>query len=303
MKLKIATAQYSIGAPADFTAFADRVGERVARAAARGAQMLVLPEYLALEAAAGQPAGVRDDFVRSLAALQAQHDDYLALARELARRHAIYLVAGTFLLDTGGEGRYRNRAYFVAPDGRYAWQDKLTLTGFERDAGVIEPGAALKVFDSAFGRIGINVCYDVEFPLYARAQVEAGARVILVPSCTDTEAGATRVRVGCQARALENQVFVACAVTAGEAPWSPALDVNSGRAAVYTPIDRGFPSDGVAVRADVDAEWAFAELDLAELDAFKRDAQVANANDWLAQLRPPVVRARVETLAERAAAA
>jgi predicted amidohydrolase len=294
MKLKIATAQYSIGEPADFAAFAARVGDRVAAAANAGAGLVVLPEYLALEAAAGQRADVRGDFARSLAALQADHDDYAAMARELARRHSIYLVAGTFLLDAG-HGRYRNRAYFASPDGRLAFQDKLTLTGFEKSATIIEPGDALKVFDTEFGRVGIDVCYDTEFPLYARGQVEAGARVILVPSCTDTDAGANRVRVGCQARALENQVFVACAVTTGEAPWSPALDVNTGTAAIYTPIDRGFPSDGVLVRAASGADWAIGEIDLAALDAFKRDAQVANANDWMAQLRPPVANAIVET--------
>ena len=86
------------------------------------------------------------------------------------------------------------------------------------------------------------------------------------------------------------------AVTAGEAPGSPALDVNTGTAAVYTPIDRGFPSDGVLVRAEENADWAIGELDLAALDAFKRDAQVANANDWMAQTRPSVVNARVESL-------
>lgn len=295
MKLKIATAQYTIGEPGDFAAFAARVGDRVAQAARAGAGLIVLPEYLALEAAAEQPVEVRSDFARSLGALQAHHDDYVALARGLAKRHSIYLVAGTFLLDIGG-GRYRNRAYFASPDGRVAFQDKLTLTGFERSAIVIEQGDALKVFETDFGRVAIDVCYDIEFPLYARAQVEAGARVILVPSCTDTDAGANRVRIGCQARALENQVYVGCAVTAGEAAWSPALDVNTGTAAVYTPIDRGFPSDGVLVRAEVGADWAIGELDLAALDAFKRDAQVANANDWMAQLRPPVVNARVEAL-------
>lgn len=295
MKLKVATAQYSIGEPADFAEFAARVGDRVAQAARADAGLVVLPEYLALEAAAEQPGEVRADFARSLAALQAHHDDYVALARELAKRHSIYLAAGTFLLDIGG-GRYRNRAYFASPDGKVAFQDKLTLTGFERSAVIIEPGDTLKVFDTEFGRIGIDVCYDVEFPLYARAQVEAGARVIIVPSCTDTDAGANRVRVGCQARALENQVYVACAVTAGEAPWSPALDVNTGTATIYTPIDRGFPSDGVLVRAEEGADWAIGELDLAALDAFKRDAQVANANDWMAQLRPVVTAARVEAL-------
>jgi predicted amidohydrolase len=295
MKLTVATAQYPIGEPADFAAFAARVGDRVAHAARDGAGLVVLPEYLALEAAAAQAPEDRGDFVRSLAALQRHHDDFVALARDLARRHSVYLVAGTFLFDTGG-GRYRNRAYFASPDGKLAFQDKLTLTGFEKSAGVIEAGDVLKVFDTEFGRVGIDVCYDVEFPLYARAQVEAGARVILVPSCTDTEAGSNRVRVGCQARALENQVYVACAVTAGDAPWSPALDVNTGTATVYTPIDRGFPSDGVLVRAEAGSDWAFGELDLAALDAFKRDAQVANANDWMAQLRPPVVSARVESL-------
>lgn len=295
MKLKIAAAQYGIGEPGDFDAFGERVSARVADAVHAGAQLVVLPEYLALEAAATLDAGIRTDFLRSLAGLQAHHEDFLALARELASKHSIHLVAGSFLLDVGG-GRYRNRSYFVSPEGRVVHQDKLTLTGFERAAGAIEPGDELKVFDTDFGRVGIDVCYDVEFPLYARAQVEAGARVILVPSCTDTQAGANRVRVGCQARALENQIYVACAVTAGVAEWSPALDLNTGRAAVYTPIDRGFPSDGVLARADEGADWTIAELDLAALDAFKREAQVANANDWFAQQRPGIARARVETL-------
>lgn len=295
MKLVIAAAQYGIGEPGDFAAFGERVSARVADAVHAGARLVVLPEYLALEAAAILDGEARADFVRSLAGLQAHHDAFVDLARGLATKHAIHLVAGSFLLDVGG-GRYRNRAYFVSPEGRVAYQDKLTLTGFERAAGVIEPGDELKVFDTDFGRVAIDVCYDVEFPLYAHAQVEAGARVVLVPSCTDTDAGATRVRVGCQARALENQVYVACAVTAGIAEWSPALDVNSGRAAFYAPIDRGFPSDGVLARADEGADWAIAELDLAALDAFKREAQVANANDWFAQLRPAVVRAKAERL-------
>lgn len=295
VNVRMAAARYGIGAPDDFEAFASRLGERVANAAATGAQIVVLPEYVALEAAAGLPPDVRADFVRSLASLQSCHDDYVALVREIAMRHAIYLVAGSFLLDIGGR-RYRNRSYFVSPEGKLAFQDKLTLTGFERAAEVIEAGDRLKVFDTAFGRVAINVCYDVEFPLYARRQAQAGARLLLVPSCADTDAGANRVRIGCQARALENQVFVACAVTAGVAPWSPALDLNTGCAAIYSPIDRGFPPDGVIARAEGTAEWAFADLDLASLDGFKREAQVANAGDWRSRERPSMTRARVEVL-------
>lgn len=296
MKPKIATARHAVGVPPDFSTFAERIGVRVAAAVASGAQLLVLPEYLALEAAAILPPDARGDLRRSLAGLQAYHGEYLALGAELARRHSVYLLAGTFLLDVGG-GRYRNRAYFFAPDGRHGFQDKLTLTGYEREAGVIEVGDELRVFETDFGRVGIAICYDIEFPLYARAQAEAGARLLLVPSCTDTDAGATRVRVGCQARALENQLFVACAVTAGEAHWSPVLDINTGLAAVYTPIDLGFPSSGIAAQAGPDADWAITGLDLDALDAVQREGQVANARDWTAQLRPPVTRARLEAFA------
>ena len=291
MRLRVAAARYAIGEPRDFTEFSARVAAQIALAAADGAQIAVLPEYLALEAAAMFDAPTRGDFVRSLLALQAHHAAFIALARELARTHAIHLVAGSFLLDVGG-GRYRNRAYLASPEGGLVYQDKLTLTGFERDARVVEPGDELKVFETAFGRIAIDICYDIEFPLYARAQSEAGARLLLVPSCTDTAAGANRVLVGCRARALENPLYVACAVTAGAASWSPALDCNTGMAGVYAPIDRGFPDDGIVARED--GGWVVTDLDLDALGANAQRAQVANARDWVAQTRPGVVRARVE---------
>ncbi len=293
MKIKLAAACHGIGEPEDFAAFAEGIAEQVATAAAQGAQVVVLPEYLALEIAAIFPAEIRGDLLRSLDALQALHEDYLALARELARRHALLLLAGTFLLRMDC-GRYRNRAYLAAPDGRIVYQDKLTLTGYERAAGVLEVGDELKVFECDLGRLAVNICYDAEFPLYARAQAEAGAQLLLVPSCTDTEAGAQRVRLGCRARALENPLYVACAVTAGQAPWSPALDSNTGAAGIYAPIDRGFPDDGVIAQAQ--AGWAIAEVDLGAFAANAGHAQVSIASDWPAQLRPQVQRARVERL-------
>ncbi len=298
MKLKLAAARYRIGMPDDFADFAAGLEVRVCDAVRLGAQLVLLPEYLALEAAAAQPAAVRADLARSLAALQPRYDDFLALASELARRHGIYLLAGSFLLEVA-PGRHRNRACLSAPDGALGFQDKLSLTGYELGTGLLEPGAELCVFESDFGRFAIDVCYDIEFPLYARAQAEAGARLLLVPSCTDTAAGATRVRVGCQARAMENQVYVARAVTAGAARWSPALDRNTGRAGIHGPIDRGFPASGVLAQSDATGDWAFAELDFALLDESCSRAQVAIARDWPAQQRPGVRRALVRRFAPR----
>ena len=293
--MKVAVAKYPIQAPADFAAFAERQAAVLGAAAAQGARVAVLPEYLSLELAATFDAGTRADLHASLAAIQRYREDWLALYARLAASLDMYVVAGTFLL-AQGNGRYRNRCDVFAPQGAHLWQDKLQLTGFEKGLGVIEGGDALKVFDLDGVRTGVAVCYDSEFPLPVRAQAEAGARLLLVPSCTDTDAGATRVRVGCLARALENRLFVAQSVTAGEAPWSPALDINTGEAAVFAPMDRGFPADGVVAQTADDQVWAIAELDLDALDRSRADAQVANDRDWMGQLKPALARAKLQAL-------
>lgn len=292
--MKIAVAKYPIDALADFAAFADKQAHWLREAAEAGARIAVLPEYLSLELGATFAAAVRDDLHASLAAIQRYRADWIALFSRLAHDLELHVVAGTFLLDRG-EGRYRNRADLFSPDGAHRWQDKLQLTGFEKKTGVIEGGDVLKVFEIDGLRAGLSVCYDIEFPLPVRAQCEAGARLLLVPSCTDTDAGATRVRVGCLARALENRCFVAQAVTTGEAAWSPALDVNTGEATVYAPMDAGFPADGIVSVTDAPTGWAYADIDVAVLADSRAGAQVANDRDWPQQLAPNLLRAKVET--------
>lgn len=291
--MKVAVAKYSIGMPSDFDTFAARQRAVLSEASRAGARIAVLPEYLALELGATFDQSVRGDLHASLAALQAYRDAWSALYAGLARELAMFVQPGTFLVDIGG-GRYRNRAWWFAPDGRSGFQDKLQLTGFEKDAGVIEGGDALRVLDVEGVRVGICVCYDSEFPLPVRAQRDAGARLLLVPSCTDTEAGARRVEVGCLARALENRVFLAQSVTAGLAPWSPALDVNTGEATLYAPMDRGLPADGILARTRGDEAWAIADLDFDALEASRANAQVANDLDWPGQLSPGLSRAQID---------
>jgi predicted amidohydrolase len=291
--MKVASCKYPVGEPRDFQAFAAKQEALLLEAKRRGAGLAVLPEYLSLELAAMFEADVRGDLPASLAAIQPLRGAWMALYARLARELGLWINAGSFLLDTG-HGRYRNRSDLFAPDGGHLWQDKLRLTGFEKKTGVIESGDALKVFEIDGIRAGIAVCYDSEFPLPVRAQCEAGARLLLVPSCTDTDAGATRVRVGCLARALENRCFVAQAVTAGEARWSPALDANTGEAALIAPMDVGLPHDGMLVQTRGNEAWAVAELDFAALEASRAGAQVANDRDWPAQYFPSVLRARLE---------
>jgi predicted amidohydrolase len=89
--------------------------------------------------------------------------------------------------------------------------------------------------------------------MLARKQVEAGANLILVPSCTHTLAGYHRVKIGCQARALENQCYVVQSPIVGIASWSEAVDVSIVAAAIYTPVDREFPDNGILAIGELNA--------------------------------------------------
>lgn len=294
--MKVAVAKYPVGQPRDFDAFAEKQVHLLQQAADAGARIAVLPEYLSLELAATFPVAISADLLASLEATQQYAEDFLHLYATLAQRMGLHVIAGSFLT-AAGNGRYRNRAHWFTPDGRRGWQDKLQLTGFEKNAQVIEGGDDLRVFAADDIRAGIAICYDAEFPLPVRAQQQAGARLLVVPSCTDTAAGATRVRVGCLARALENRMFVAQSVTAGRAPWSPALDENTGEAALFAPMDVDLPADGVIAQTAGEQVWAIGELDFAALQTSATRAQVAVDRDWPGQDAPALRRARLTPLA------
>lgn len=292
--MKVAVAKYPVGQPRDFSAFAEKQTQLLLQAADAGARIAVLPEYLSLELAATFPVAISADLIASLEATQQYAEDFRHLYSTLAQRLGLHVVAGSFLTAVGN-GRYRNRSHWFTPDGTQGWQDKLQLTAFEKHTRVIESGEALRVFEADGVRAGVSICYDAEFPLPVRAQQQAGARLLAVPSCTDTDAGATRVRVGCLARALENRIFVAQSVTAGIARWSPALDENTGEAALFAPMDVGLPADGVVAQTVGQQVWAIGELDFDALEASRAQAQVANDRDWMGQDAPAIRRARLDS--------
>lgn len=286
----VASAQYPIEQLADWGAYAAKLERWVAAAAKGGAALAVFPEYGAMELAALDPATMGDlaGSLRSVSALLPRVD---ALHAELSARHGLHILAASAPC-AAGDG-FVNRARLFAPGGRVGVQEKMVMTRFEREEWDIRGSRTLRLFDTAVGRIGINICYDSEFPLLARAQVEAGMNLLLVPSCTDSEHGYWRVRLGAQARALEGQCYAVHSPTVGEAPWSPAVDVNRGAAAVYGPPDRGMPASGVLAMGEMDAaQWVFAEIDLAQVDELRADGGVLNARHWAeqpgARTLPPV---------------
>jgi predicted amidohydrolase len=283
MMVRIAAAQYPIDAIASWDAFQDKLSRWFSEAAGSGAQLLIFPEYGSMELARMFAPEVWEDLQRSIDFIGGLRNKIDALHLELAERHRVYVVASS-LPERDDDGVAHNIARIVSPKGQVAEQRKLMMTRFEREQWRIKGGDEINVFETAAGTFGVAICYDAEFPLIARAMSEAGAAMILAPSCTDTLHGYHRVRVGAQARALENQCFVVHSPTVGEAPWSPAVDTNVGAAGVYGPPDLGFPEDGVVALGPMNEPmWLYADLDLAAVTRVRLDGKVLNERHWAEQ--------------------
>jgi predicted amidohydrolase len=276
--IRLGLLQYPVGRPASIADFAARL-DRWLEEGRASADLLVLPEYAAVELGVALNGGEASE-AAELSAMITAAPAILEAMRDAARRHQVWLQPGTLPM-RAADGRVVNRAPLITPEGRIAFQEKRAMTRFETEHWGISQGADPNVFDTPWGRIGISICYDIEFPKHARVQVMAGAWLILAPSCTDTLAGFNRVHFSARARALENQCYVAITPTVGEAPWSAALDINRGCAGVFGPMDRGFPADGIMAQGQMDVPgWVFCTLDPALIEAVRRDGAVLNHRDW-----------------------
>ncbi|ODN68972.1 nitrilase-related carbon-nitrogen hydrolase [Methylobrevis pamukkalensis] len=224
-RFRIAAAQYPIEAIASLDAYEAKLAQWVEAAAKGGARLAVFPEYGIMELAAAFPS-VAADLQASIAELDRRLPEIDALHRALARRHDMHILASSAPV-RGSDGRFRNVARLITPKGNVGRQEKIVMTRFEREQWGIAGGGLVNVFRTELGTIGVSICYDVEFPLIARAQAEAGAEIILAPSATDTMKGYWRVRLGAQARALENQCYVVqarpWAGRSGRQPWTTTV--------------------------------------------------------------------------------
>jgi predicted amidohydrolase len=280
--LTVASAQYPIGQPATLTAWEDKIADWVATGAGTGAQLLVFPEYAAIEQAACFGPEVYSDLQKTLHKVAELAASRVQLHADLAKKHNVHILVGSGPV-LKSDGRFVNAAQLVTPAGLIGEQEKIIMTPFERDWG-ISGGAPLRVFETALGMIAVLICYDSEFPLLARALAEAGAEIVLVPSCTERVSGFHRVRTGSMARALENTIATVQSPTVGDAPWSPAVDTNEGSAGIYVPSEQGVSDTGVLAEGPLSvAQWVTATVDLERLRRVRDTGEMRNYTDWSAQ--------------------
>lgn len=280
--MRIATAAYPIDRFDSFDNYRAKISRWVADA--QGADLLVFPEYAAMELASLGGRDVAGDLEASLHEVARHGDAMRDLHAALAAEHGCHILAGSGPVFDGP--RPVNRAVLYGPQGVIGHQDKQIMTRFEREDWDVTGAPGLRVFDTALGRIGILICYDSEFPLLGRVLAEAGAELLLVPSCTDTVAGFHRVRIGAMARALESQCVVVQAPTVGDCDWMPALDENRGRAAIYGPPDGFWPETGIIAEGPMDQPgWVMAEVDLSRVRESRAKGAVLPFAHWPEQAR------------------
>jgi predicted amidohydrolase len=260
-RIRVASLQYYIRPVQSFEQFRDQVESLVETAADYKCQLLVFPEYFTVQLLT--LGNVKRPIREQVRELANQLPRLIDLMTSLARKHHLYILAGTIpVADDSSEAMY-NDAYFFAPSGKFAVQGKLHMTRFETEDWNISPRSMLRFFDTEFGRMAVAICYDVEFPEIARTAARQEAKILLVPSCTDDRQGCLRVRYCAQARAIENQMYVVLSHTVGSLPMVPAVSLNYGLAAILTPSDFAFSRDGILAEGNPNQEMmVIGELNL-----------------------------------------
>jgi len=201
-------------------------------------------------------------------------DEMLALAVS----YNINIIAGS--MPVYSEQRLHNASYLLRRDGSWDAQYKLHVTPDETAYWGMQGGDRLQVFDTDVGRIGILICYDVEFPELPRILAEQKMQLLFVPYWTDTKNGYERVRRCAQARAIENECYVVITGSVGNLPNVENMDIQYSQSAVFTPSDYAFPHDAIAAEATPNTEMALiADLDLDKLDDLRRSGSVRNLQD------------------------
>jgi predicted amidohydrolase/GNAT superfamily N-acetyltransferase len=197
---------------------------------------------------------------------------------ELAISYNINIITGS-MPEVRNELLY-NVGYICKRDGTKERYEKLHVTPDEAQIWGMQGGTELRTFDTDCGKIGVLICYDSEFPELSRLLADEGMDILFVPFLTDTQNGYSRVRFCAQARAIENECYVAIAGSVGNLPKVNNMDIQYAQSMVFTPCDFSFPANGIKAEATTNTEMILiADVDLDMLKDLNKFGSVRNLND------------------------
>jgi predicted amidohydrolase/GNAT superfamily N-acetyltransferase len=197
---------------------------------------------------------------------------------ELAISYNINIITGSFP-ELKGDLLY-NVGYLCKRDGTQERYEKLHITPDEAKVWGMQGGDELRTFDTDCGKIGVLICYDSEFPELSRLLAEEGMDILFIPFLTDTQNGYSRVRHCAQARAIENECYVAIAGSVGNLPKVHNMDIQFAQSMVFTPCDFSFPANGIKAEATTNTEMILiADVDIDLLRELNQFGSVRNLRD------------------------
>lgn len=198
---------------------------------------------------------------------------------EMALSYNINIVAGS-VPQLCEKGKLYNVSYLCRRDGTWDYQKKLHITPDETNSWGFVGGEKLKVFETDVGKIGILICFDIEFPELSRILAQKGVKLLLVPFWTDTKTGYLRVRRCAQARAIENECYVAISGSIGNIPKVETMGIQYSQSAIFTPSDFSCPHDAIAAEATPGIETTLiANLDLDLIKEIRALGSVRNSEN------------------------
>ncbi|WP_179374671.1 carbon-nitrogen hydrolase family protein [Winogradskyella wichelsiae] len=198
--------------------------------------------------------------------------------QQLSISYNINIITGS-MPELVGDVLY-NVGYLCRRDGSLERYEKIHVTPDEAKVWGMQRGSELKTFETDAGKIGILICYDSEFPELSRLLADEGMDILFVPFLTDTQNGYSRVRLCAQARAIENECYVAIAGSVGNLPNVSNMDIQYAQSAVFTPCDFAFPSNGIKAETTPNTEMILvADVDLGLLRELHSFGAVKNLKD------------------------
>ena len=198
----------------------------------------------------------------------------------LAIKHNINIITGSMPYVKAEDNGLYNVGFLCRRDGSYEMYEKVHVTPDEVKSWGLSGGRMVKTFDTDCAKIGVLICYDVEFPELSRLMADQGMQILFVPFLTDTQNGYSRVRVCAQARAIENECFVVIAGSVGNLPRVHNMDIQYAQSGVFTPCDFGFPTDGKRAEATPNTEMILvSDVDLDLLNELHTYGSVRNLRD------------------------
>ena len=197
---------------------------------------------------------------------------------ELAITYNINIITGS--MPEIRDDRLYNAGYVCKRDGSVERFEKLHVTPDEAKVWGMQGGAELKAIETDCGKIGVLICYDIEFPELGRLLADEGVDILFVPFLTDTQNGYSRVRNCAMARAIENECYVAIAGGVGNLPKVHNMDIQYAQSMVFTPCDFSFPMNGIKAEATPNTEMiVIADVDIDLLRELNQFGSVRNLKD------------------------